>query len=600
MHHLIFLALAGVMILGWIPLRAQISLTTSTYSQDFNTLANTGTSNVVPSGWAFSESGTSANNDGLYTAGTGSLAAGDTYSFGSSGSTERAFGGLLSGTLTPTIGASFQNNAGGTIISLAINYYGEQWRLGALGRIDRLDFQYSTDATSLTTGTWTDFNTLDFIAPVQTGTVGALDGNAAGNKIGITGTITGLSIANSATFWIRWNDYNATGADDGLGVDDFSITASTTCDITVTGFSPSIGPVGTTVAITGTNFTGGTTVYFNGIQSTTVTYSSSTLIYATVPSGATTGPITVVSSLCSVNSASIFTVVGVSCIAPTDLYISEYVEGLSNNKAIEVANFTGATIDLSNYYIDIYSNGSPTVTTSIQLSNTNLPTNQVWVLAHSSGTGTLLLVANQTSGVLSFNGNDAVVLRKGASTLNHIDIFGNIGCDPGTSWSSGAYQTVDQTLVRNSDVYIGITTNPVGGGCPFPTLTTQWTQYPVDDFTHLGSHTTIYSTPPPTITSQPSDASVCDGATAVLTVGATGATTYQWKYFDGANWVNVVDEAGKYSGAQTSQLTITGQMALNGTQYYCEVHSAADCYVASKVATLTVHAAAATSPIYHN
>ncbi|GIK61552.1 MAG: T9SS type A sorting domain-containing protein [Ignavibacteriota bacterium] len=201
---------------------AQVSLDgVNTYSEDFNTLTSTGTSSTVPTGWAFSESGTNAN--GIYTAGTGSGNAGDTYSFGATSATDRAFGGLQSGTLIPTIGASFINNTGFTITQLPISYTGEQWRLGATGRNDRLDFQYSLDATSLSTGTWTDVDGLDFIAPNSTGTVGSLDGNASANRTTITQTITGLSIANGATFWIRWIDFNATGADDGLAIDDFSI-----------------------------------------------------------------------------------------------------------------------------------------------------------------------------------------------------------------------------------------------------------------------------------------------------------------------------------------------------------------------------------------
>ena len=65
-------------------------------------------------------------------------------------STDRAFGGLLSGSLNPIIGVSFNNASGGTITALAINYTGEQWRLGTLNRTDSIDFQYSTTATSLT------------------------------------------------------------------------------------------------------------------------------------------------------------------------------------------------------------------------------------------------------------------------------------------------------------------------------------------------------------------------------------------------------------------------------------------------------------------
>jgi uncharacterized protein len=201
-----------------------VDLTTleSAFTQDFDTLASSGTSNTVPLGWDFVESSTNANT--LYTAGTGSSNTGDTYSFGASGNSERAFGGLLSGTLVPTIGASFTNDTGSTITDLAISYTGEQWRLGATGREDRLDFQLSTDATSLISGTWTDHNNLDFVAPTTGPTVGLLDGNASANRTAISFTITGLNIADGAMFWIRWLDFNASGADDGLAIDDFSLT----------------------------------------------------------------------------------------------------------------------------------------------------------------------------------------------------------------------------------------------------------------------------------------------------------------------------------------------------------------------------------------
>ncbi|HUM48493.1 MAG TPA: putative metal-binding motif-containing protein, partial [Chitinophagales bacterium] len=181
-------------------------------------------SSTLPSGWLLSESCSASNT--TYTAGTGSSATGDTYSFGTGTNADRAFGGLQSGTLVPTLGASFTNTTGNTVTSLIISYTGEQWRLGATARVDRLDFQYSLNATSLTTGTWVDVDALDFTAPVTAGVVGALDGNSNANRTAISNTITGLSIPNNATFYIRWNDLNASGADDGLGIDDFSVTLS--------------------------------------------------------------------------------------------------------------------------------------------------------------------------------------------------------------------------------------------------------------------------------------------------------------------------------------------------------------------------------------
>jgi predicted extracellular nuclease len=211
-----------------LPLQAAgtVSLTAlgSAYTQDFNTLASSGTSSVVPAGWDFSETGTNANTS--YAAGTGSSNAGDTYSFGANGNPERAFGGLLSGSLVPAIGAQFTNDTGGTITSLAISYTGEMWRAGVTNRnaADRLDFQLSTNATSLATGTWTDHDGLDFSSPSINVTAGLRDGNAAPNRTVVSFTISGLSIANGSSFWIRWTDFNISSSDDGLAVDDFSIT----------------------------------------------------------------------------------------------------------------------------------------------------------------------------------------------------------------------------------------------------------------------------------------------------------------------------------------------------------------------------------------
>ncbi len=219
------------------PASAQVSLTTAgtPYTQDFNSLASSGTSSTVPTGWAFIETGSSANT--TFTAGFGNIGTGDTYSFGATASTERAFGGLQSGTLVPTIGGAFKNDTGVVITALDIACFGEQWRLGTTGRAinDRIDFQYSLDATSLTTGTWIDANGLDFVTPNPTAAVGALDGNLAANRTSISATVTGLSIPAGATFWIRWSSFDASGADDGLAVDDFSLTPqSTPVDPTLT------------------------------------------------------------------------------------------------------------------------------------------------------------------------------------------------------------------------------------------------------------------------------------------------------------------------------------------------------------------------------
>lgn len=204
----------------------QFSLTVPNYTQDFNTLASAGTSSTLPTGWAFLEQLANANT--TYTAGNGGSATGDTYSFGTAAG-DRALGGLQSGNLNPFIGFYFTNNTGSTITSLAISYIGEQWRLGATGRsADTLNFQYSTNATSLTSGSWTDEDALDFITVRLTAPTGAVDGNTTAYRASRIHTISGLSIPNGSSFFIRWTDSDIAGAEDGLSIDDFSLTADFT------------------------------------------------------------------------------------------------------------------------------------------------------------------------------------------------------------------------------------------------------------------------------------------------------------------------------------------------------------------------------------
>lgn len=246
------LALAVLGLAG--PVSAQVSLTTlgSPYTQDFAGLANSGTTNTaLPTGWAFAETGTAANT--TYAADTGSANAGNTYSYGLSSDPDRAFGSLLSGSLTSNVGAQFANDTGSTITDLAIAFTGEQWRIGnnSTARDDRLEFEYSLDATSLTTGTWVAVTGLNFTNPIKTAAAaGPLNGNLAANRTAVSASITGLTVANGGGFWIRWKDFNSSGADDGLSIDDFSLTPTGVVpppNLTINDVSVTEGATGNTV-----------------------------------------------------------------------------------------------------------------------------------------------------------------------------------------------------------------------------------------------------------------------------------------------------------------------------------------------------------------
>ena len=206
---------------------AQISLTGTDYSQNFNTLATTGTANTtMPTGWTFSEAGTGGNT--TYAAGTGSDNAGNTYSFGTTGaSSDRALGSVATSTVQTTISASFTNNTGATMSYFTITYVGEQYRFGgrSTGSADKLQFSYK-----IGTGSWTTYSALDFIspyAPNSSSSVNSMDGNSTAYKFYVDRTINNVSITNGTTFYIRWVDIDITSSDDGLAIDDFTMSTIT-------------------------------------------------------------------------------------------------------------------------------------------------------------------------------------------------------------------------------------------------------------------------------------------------------------------------------------------------------------------------------------
>jgi hypothetical protein len=203
---------------------AFISLNTTNYSQNFDTLGSRPNSKDLPPGWAEKQFGA---EDNKILADNGSGTAGGVYNYGADGSTDRALGTLRENGDHALFGANFQNTGDGAITRLNISYTGEEWRLGAAGRgADRLQFQYSVDAHSLSSGTWINAPSLDFVTP-NLEDVGAHDGNLAANRTDISGSIGFLNIPVGETFWLRWVDVTLPGGGpgEGLAIDDFSITA---------------------------------------------------------------------------------------------------------------------------------------------------------------------------------------------------------------------------------------------------------------------------------------------------------------------------------------------------------------------------------------
>ncbi|MCW5909264.1 MAG: lamin tail domain-containing protein [Chitinophagales bacterium] len=161
----------------------------------------------------------------------------------------------------------------------------------------------------------------------------------------------------------------------------------------------------------------------------------------------------------------------------TDLFFSEYVEGSSNNKALEIYNPTSVAINLSGYKIQLYTNGSPTPGSTFNLSG-SIAAGDVYVIVNSAANDSIKAVRDTiNNGVCNFNGDDAVVLLKGTDTL---DIIGVVGNDPGNSWTVGTGSTLDHTLVRADTVRSG-TKN-------WALSATQWVVFPKDTI-RLGTHT---------------------------------------------------------------------------------------------------------------
>lgn len=186
------------------------------------------------------------------------------------------------------------------------------------------------------------------------------------------------------------------------------------------------------------------------------------------------------------------------------LIISEYLEGSGNNKCIEIFNTTSSPVNLTGYNIKLYFNGGTSVGQTINLSGT-IAACGVYVVCNSSASGSLTGISDMTSGSLTFNGDDAVGLYNGTTLL---DLFGNIGNDPGSEWSGVGSGTADEGVIRTPGNCTGITTDP--GGTGFPTFTTaNWTSVGLSG-SNLGSHTNTCSS--------------CSAASVTITAGtASGA-----------------------------------------------------------------------------
>ncbi|MFC2947482.1 5'-nucleotidase C-terminal domain-containing protein [Virgibacillus sediminis] len=154
--------------------------------------------------------------------------------------------------------------------------------------------------------------------------------------------------------------------------------------------------------------------------------------------------------------------------AADELFISEYVEGSSHNKAIEIYNGTGSEVELSDYQLELYSNAAQSPNHSITLKG-SLANGDVLVLAHSDADTAILDKADEiVSSVINFNGDDAVVLSKNGEAL---DVLGQVGV--GETYGQEVTMTREPSVISPTSTY-----NP-----------NEWAVHDEDTFDYLGSHT---------------------------------------------------------------------------------------------------------------
>lgn len=171
---------------------------------------------------------------------------------------------------------------------------------------------------------------------------------------------------------------------------------------------------------------------------------------------------------------------------PKDLIISEYIEGSGNNKALELYNGTSAPIALNTYVLQLYSNGSSVPTASLTLFGT-LAAGKTFVLGRTDADRAIIAVMDIGSGSLvAFDGNDAIVLRKGGANGAVVDVIGQIGVNPGVAWGNNSVSTLDKTLRRRKDICKG----DVDASDTFDP-SKEWEALPSNTFDGLGKHAVI-------------------------------------------------------------------------------------------------------------
>jgi hypothetical protein len=243
------------------------------YSQNFNTLSSSGTTNAwtdnsTIQGWYWQNTGLVKT----YSTDNGGLNGGGRYSYGSTGSSDRALGSLGSGNANAghfAYGVQLKNTSGGTIPVIKISYTGEQWRNSA-ATANIISFWYKKSTTSIDDLTpnvntdWTPFNSLDFVTPITGGTAGAIDGNDINNRVIFNQVeLGGVNLQDGEYLMLKWSDPDHGGSDHGTSIDDFVFEwESEVTQVSSLLITPETGTYYTSINVSITTPTEGAAIYY--------------------------------------------------------------------------------------------------------------------------------------------------------------------------------------------------------------------------------------------------------------------------------------------------------------------------------------------------
>ncbi|MFD0779607.1 PKD-like domain-containing protein [Flavobacterium myungsuense] len=471
-----------------------------------------------------------------------------------------------------SIGSASNGLDGGDIVTVEVSPDGGVNWYNTVEVTGTSNARWAYTASGIASASYDGDNTPDSFSP-SSGGIRTTDGYS-------TITISGLPAIPNLRFRITLlNDTNS----ERWVVDDFKVQGVVACvPPTIANVYPNSGPVGTNVTVNASSGNlSGATAKFNGVTATVVS-TTATQIIVVVPSGATSGNLTITNtSNCPVSTP--FTIIKeekTSCDGSSfgsDLIIYEvHDEKTGNGGVISIYNGTGVSKDLSNYTIYRTSNANDGNEIDYAVLTGILAPGALAVIKVNAGDcGPAGLYGIINGG---FNDGDGLQLRTkdGATIIDDVDV---------DSTTPGYYKTRISNPLTPRSVYVAsewIEISLAAGQC-VPTLG-------IPPVVAPGSGN------PPVITTQPIFSPSCTNIsfTVVATEGFIGGNplAYQWYALapNTATWFALTN-VGVYSGTTTSTLNISATTGLDGYQYYSQVReNTATCYSASNAVMIKVGA----------